>query len=96
MFNFLQNLHGKIFNNIIFPYDKIIHFIAGMILAAFSAYFMGASVIILYLPIVMGIAKEVYDFYHQPMHAPEFADFCCTAAGGAVFLVILDFILKVF
>ncbi len=88
--NFIKKLYDKIFN--IFPYDKNLHFIAGMALAVPGIMLFGISINAVIPAIVVGIAKEVYDYFHMPKYHPELADAACTAFGSLLIVLLMGYI----
>lgn len=91
----------KKFNNLIvsIPQDKLLHYIAGQIVAglifiASAAFFpLWITVILsMIVTVVIGILKEVYDKHHPDTHTADFKDAMATIIGGTVttlFSVIL-------
>lgn len=74
------------------PSDKLLHFIAGVIIsqlvcaiyAAISHPSYGGCLIGFLVALAAGIAKELYDEFHKETETPEFMDFIYTCAGGLV------------
>lgn len=72
--------------------DKLLHFIAGVIIsqlvcaiyAAISHPSYGGCLIGFLVALAVGIAKEFYDEFHKETETPEFMDFIYTCAGGLV------------
>ncbi len=93
MNNFLQNLYNKYININIFPYDKMVHFIAGMLLAIPGIMIFHISLDACLPAIVVGVGKEIYDYFHQPFHDPELADAACTVFGGLLVVMFMGYIL---
>lgn len=65
------------------PYDKLLHFVAGLIIAAFFALVVpswrwGAIISAL----VAGVAKEVFDYYTKKQ--VDYKDALATIIGGVV------------
>lgn len=70
------------------PIDKYLHFIAGLLIAAFANYVMGWGACI--APVVVAaIAKEVVDEIRYG--GADLADFGFTVAGGAVIQLLCLF-----
>lgn len=63
------------------PYDKLLHFIAGLVIAAFFCITLGMKVCIV-PAIVAGFAKEFFDNWTSD--EVDWWDFVATVAGGLV------------
>lgn len=66
--------------------DKVYHFFAGMMIYIFSNIFFNTWLSILPV-IVIGAAKEVYDYYSGKGN-PEWLDFIATFIGGLFVLLL--------
>lgn len=60
------------------PTDKVYHFAGGVILFAIGQLF-GYG---LALCILGAITKEIYDYFHQDKHTPDWKDAVATILGG--------------
>ena len=69
----------------------MVHFIAGMLLAIPGIMIFGITLHAVAPAIILGIIKEVYDYFNQNMHSPELADAACTAFGGLLVVIITGF-----
>jgi hypothetical protein len=74
-----------------YPLDKVAHFLVGYILAvhgSFAAIFLqtlsltSCLAVGFALSVLVGIAKEVYDYLHPGTHTPDRADARATVVGG--------------
>jgi VanZ family protein len=85
------------------PIDKVLHLAVGVAIGALT--YVGVHH---YLPVatssdrmlmgvgaaaVIGLLKEVYDYFHPATHTAEIADFLATAAGGLIGVVVVNTIL---
>lgn len=64
------------------PYDKLLHFVAGMLITACVAIFPGMENIAFVGAIVAGIAKEVRDKITYGGY--DWKDLAATIAGGVI------------
>jgi len=58
---------------VVIPKDKLLHFAAGIIL-----YLIGG----IWLAVLGGAIKEIYDCYNPKKHTVELLDFIATITGG--------------
>ena len=66
--------------------DKVYHFFAGMVIYIFFNIFFNTWISI--IPVmVIGAAKEIYDFYSKK-GTPDWWDFIWTVIGGLVILLL--------
>lgn len=73
----VQELVNKI------PKDKLLHFVAGVLIYSASAWLIGYWAI--GLVVIAGVGKEVYDYYYGGTE--DVYDALVTIAGGVVVLV---------
>lgn len=66
--------------------DKVGHFKAGMLIAIVVSFIFDVGWAIAAV-LTVGASKEIYDYFHQENHTPEFLDFWFTALGG--FIVVM-------
>jgi general stress protein CsbA len=66
--------------------DKVYHFFAGMVIYIFFNIFFNTWISIIPV-IVIGAAKEFYDWYTKKGN-PEWMDFIWTVIGGLVVLLL--------
>lgn len=70
------------------PKDKLLHFVVGLLIAAFCALTLKWGLWCIIPAIVFGLLKELFDWWTT--RVMEWWDFGATAIGGAViFLFIL-------
>lgn len=62
--------------------DKLQHFIGGAIIALIITLLFQDALIGLGVAILVGVAKEGYDFCHPDKHTCDVWDFIATAIGG--------------
>lgn len=67
------------------PFDKYLHFIAGLIIAAFFALAFGWKWGALLAAIVAGIGKEVFDYFTTKQ--TDWKDAAATVIGGLVIFI---------
>lgn len=67
------------------PHDKALHLIGGVVLFAVGHFFFGSAVGI-GLAVVIGLLKEIWDWYSKK-GTPDGLDFVATAAGGVLGLL---------
>ena len=70
-----------------FKQDKLLHFIAGQLIALIVFFFSDSIVFALIVTAAIGAIKELYDSDSET-HTADFKDFIATVAGG-VFLVVV-------
>lgn len=70
--------------------DKILHFIAGALIAGLVGYFT-APVAGFVAAALVGLAKESYDMRHPAKHTADVLDFVATVLGGFAETLILIF-----
>lgn len=83
------------------PSDKLLHFIAGLVISqlvsavwsAISHPSYGGCIAGFAVALAAGIAKELYDEFHKDTEKPEFMDFIYTCAGGLLSSLISLFYL---
>lgn len=66
------------FNNI--PKDKLLHFIAGVVVYSIALTFIGPANAFL-MSVLIGLLKEIVDLFN-PDSTPDVYDFTATALGG--------------
>lgn len=72
--------------------DKLLHFIAGYVIAHFTTAVISAvyqpsykgCIAGLVLAVVAGMVKEIYDEFNKETQTPEFMDFIYTCLGGVL------------
>lgn len=75
--------------------DKILHFIAGFIIAFISNFFIKHTYAIS-LSGIAGIGKETYDYYHPANHTVEMNDFLATLFGGICGAIVSNIFKRLF
>ena len=65
------------------PSDKVLHFVAGVLIAAFASYLFGAMTG-LALGLAVGAGKELHDYMRQETNTPDIWDFIATAVGAVI------------
>lgn len=75
------------------PMDKLLHFSGGMNIFFVTMIFSRDLIISIFIAIIAGGLKELYDSYYTKTHTPDIRDFLCTLIGGltAYTLWILSF-----
>ena len=68
--------------------DKILHFIAGALIAGLVGYFT-APVAGFVAAALVGLIKELYDMRHPAKHTADVLDFVATVLGGFAVTLIL-------
>lgn len=71
--------------------DKILHFIAGAVIAGTVGYFT-SPVAGFVAAALAGLIKELYDMRHPANHTADVLDFAATVMGGMVVALILIFV----
>ena len=61
------------------PIDKCLHFMAGVLIYGIGHFI--SPIIGLTAVTIVGIGKEIYDYYNPP-HQPDILDLIYTLAGG--------------
>lgn len=70
------------FLNTLIPYDKLLHFVGGQALAAAGIIaFPRQLVAVTAVVSLLGVGKEVYDYYHPP-HECSVYDWLATTFGA--------------
>jgi VanZ family protein len=82
----LKKLYKSIFNTVK-HFDKFLHLIVGFISTLIFSFITCAGMA-LGLTIVMGITKEVYDYY-SPSNKVEFLDWLATVIGALLAFIII-------
>lgn len=72
--------------------DKISHFWAGWAIAAVAFTITMDSVLAIYWAGGIGLAKEIWDFFHRDEHSPEIPDALATLFGGLCFCLAIAWI----
>ena len=72
------------------PSDQVYHFAGGVLLVAATVPFVGVLSGFLTV-VIIGAAKEGYDYLHRDKHTPDVWDAVATALGGLVGLFITLF-----
>ena len=71
------------------PHDKLLHFIAGMIVAAFfSIVIIDTAVFCVVMSAIVGAIKEAVDEWKKP-GAWSYADLMATTLGGLVIQIMV-------
>ena len=65
------------------PSDKVLHFVAGVVVSAFASYLFGAMTGLV-LALAVGAGKELHDYMRPETNTPDVWDFIATAAGAIV------------
>ena len=65
------------------PSDKVLHFVAGVLIAAFASYLFGAMTG-LALGLAVGAGKELHDYLRPETNTPDVLDFIATVLGAVV------------
>ena len=65
------------------PSDKVLHFVAGVVVSAFASYLFGAMIGFL-LALAAGAGKELHDYMRPETNTADIRDFIATAAGAIV------------
>ena len=65
------------------PSDKVLHFVAGVLIAAFASYLFGAMTG-LALGLAVGAGKELHDYLRPENNTPDIWDFIATAVGAVI------------
>ena len=68
------------------PYDKLLHFIAGVLIAAFFCITLGMKVCIVPV-VIIGYAKEFFDMWTS--NEADWWDFAATVAGGLIIQIFV-------
>ena len=76
-------------------YDKVCHFVAGLIISAVAAFF-GGVMIGLAAGFIAGLGKEAYDQYSENGSGANFFDFFSTLLGTVIGSILTVEILKFF
>jgi hypothetical protein len=72
----------------ILPKDKLLHLIAGFVIALLGTMLFG-KVTGLGLAVITGAAKEFYDYHNPKKHSVELLDFVATFVGGVIIMILL-------
>lgn len=67
--------------------DKVLHIIAGLIIAAVTAW--APWLLSLAAVVLIASAKEFYDLRHPETHTPEIMDLYATLAGGVIGIIAI-------
>ena len=62
--------------------DKLLHSVAGLLLALFFGDFYGSPAVGFLFAVVTGAAKEIWDYFGHG--TSEFGDFLATVQGGLI------------
>jgi len=65
------------------PSDKVLHFVAGVLIAAFASYLFGAMTGFV-LAVAIGAGKELHDYLRPENNTPDIWDFIATAVGAVI------------
>ena len=65
------------------PQDKLLHFIGGAGIAILFGI-LGYPLVGLGVAAIVGVGKEVYDYFYPKTHTADVWDFVATALGGLV------------